>query len=243
MVGAPRADFEHATVGRYAVFLVVTAVMPDPRLPTVSTRLPPAFPPRWAFFKGLLTGLVIELPAHAVGIWLLAHFGVGDTDAGFMRVLRITTVFAGVAAVLTAAGIGRLAAHASIDKIGGRRHAAWVAAKAHGVASIGLLLIAAVANNHLPDRAFGWLAIVLVGLAIGALCGSVIAGVCGGPGAVRIGDVMAAAFKRPSEALRQLLDPEELLKLGAAVRQRTTELYEAISQRSKHKEHPPDEPP
>lgn len=203
----------------------------DPRLPTVSTRLPPAFPPRWAFFKGLLTGLVIEVPAFAVGVWLLARAGIGDRDVSFMRILRLTTLFAGPAAVITAAGIGRLAAHASVDKIGGRRHAMLVAARAHAAAGAGLLLIAAIPHAHLPERVLGWLAILAMGALVGAWCGAVIAVICGTAGPVRIGDVMAAAIKRPGEALRSLLDPEELIKLGAAVRQRTTHMIDSMFER------------
>src|SRR5262249_405473 len=146
-------------------------------------------------------------------------FGIGDPDAPFMRVLRLTTVFAGVAALFTAAGIGRLAAYASVDKIGGRGHAVAVAARAHAVANLGLILIAVIPRGHLPDRVLPWLAILVVGALIGAWCGAVIAAVCGSAGPMRIGDVMAVAIKRPGEALRSLLDPEELIKLGAMVRQ------------------------
>ena len=129
--------------------------MADPRLPTVSTRLPAAFPPRWGFFKGLLTGAVIEVPAFAIGVWLLARFGVGDPDAPFMKILRLTAVFAGVAALFTAAGIGRLAAYASVDKIGGRRHALRVAAQAHAAAGAGLLLIAAIPQGQCEGNTGG----------------------------------------------------------------------------------------
>ena len=198
--------------------------MADPRLPTVSTRLHAAFPPRWGFFKGLLTGAVIEVPAFAIGVWLLARFGVGDRNEPFMKILRLTAVFAGVAALLTAAGIGRLAAFASVDKIGGRRHAMRVAAQAHAAAGAGLLLIAAIPHGHLPEGVLGWLAIFAMGGLVGAGCGATIGVICGGAAPVRIGDVMAAAIKRPGEALRQLLDPEDLIKLGAAVRQRTTQM-------------------
>src|SRR3954463_6600643 len=97
--------------------------MPDPVKPSATPRVSAAFPPRWGFIKGLLTGAVIEVPALASAVWLLARLGIGDPDTGFMRILRLTTVFCGVAAVLTAAGIGRLAAHASVDKIGGRSRA------------------------------------------------------------------------------------------------------------------------
>ena len=198
--------------------------MADPRLPTVSTRLNAAYPPRWGFFKGLLTGAVIEVPALAIGVWLLARFGVGDRSAPFMKILRLTAVFAGIAAVFTAAGVGRVAAQASVDKIGGRRHAIRVAAQTHAAGGAGLLLIAAIPQGHLPEGVIGWLAIFAMGGLVGAGCGAVIGSVCGGAAPVSIGDVMAAAIKRPSEALRQLLDPEDLLKLGAAVRQRTTQM-------------------
>lgn len=213
--------------------------MPDSRLPTVSTRLPPAFPPRWGFFKGLLTGAVIEVPAIAAGVWLLARLGVGDGEASYMRMLRLATVFAGVAALLTAAGIGRLAAHASVDKLGGRRHAMAVAARAHAAAGAGLVLIAAIPNGHLPERALGWIAIFAAGGLVGAACGATIGAVCGGAAPVRIGDVMAAAIKRPGEALRQLLDPEDLIKLGAVVRQRTTQMLHGVFEPA---ERPPTEP-
>jgi hypothetical protein len=202
--------------------------MADPKLSTVSARLPAAFPPRWAFFKGLLTGAVIEVPALAGGVWLLAHLGVGDRDASWMHILRLTTVFAGVAALFTAGGIGRVAAYASVDKIGGRRHAMATAAKAHAAAGVGLMLISIIPLGHLPERGLSWLLIPLMGALVGALCGGVIGLVCSGAAPVRISDVMAFAIKKPSEALRQLLDPEDLVKLGAAVRHRTTQMFEGI---------------
>jgi hypothetical protein len=233
------ADSDHATVGMCAVFLGA-ASMADPRLPTVSTRLPAAFPPRWGFFKGLLTGAVVDVPAIAVGVWLLARFGIGDRGAPFMHILRLTALFAGIAALFTAAGVGRLAAHASVDKIGGRRHAMKIAAQAHAAAGAGLLLIAIIPQGHLPEHAMGWIAIMLMGALVGAGCGAVIGAVCGGAAPVRIGDVMAAAIKRPSEALRQLLDPEDLIKLGAAVRQRTTTLLGGMFEPA---ERPPEDKP
>jgi hypothetical protein len=214
--------------------------MADSRLPTVSTRLPAAFPPRWGFFKGLLTGAVIEVPGLAIGVWLLARFGVGDRAAPFMKILRLTAVFGGIAALLTAAGVGRLAAHASVDKIGGRRHAMRVAAEAHAAAGAGLLLIATIPHGHLPEGVLGWLAIFAMGAVVGAGIGAVIGGVCGGAAPVRIGDVMAMAIKRPGEALRQLLDPEDLIKLGAAVRQRTTQMLGGMFEPA---ERPPAEKP
>jgi hypothetical protein len=156
-----------------------------------------------------------------------------------MRILRLTTVFAGIAAVFTAAGIGRLAAHASIEKHGGRRRAMWVGARAHAAASAGLIMIAAIPHGHLPITKLGWLALPAMGAVVGAACGMIIGGVCGAASPVKIGDVLGAAIKRPSEALRQLLDPEDLIKLGAAVRNRTVHMFEGIFEPAERR---PDEP-
>ena len=214
--------------------------MTDPKVPNVSARLHAAFPPRWGFFKGLLTGVVIEVPGLTGGVWLLARLGVGDRGASWMHILRLTTVFAGVAALLTAAGIGRVAAYASVDKIGGRRHAMAMAARAHAAAGAGLLTIAAIPLGHFPERGIAWLLLPIMGAAVGALCGAIIGAVCSGPSPVRIGDLMGLAIRRPSEALRQLLDPEDLVKLGAAVRHRTTRVFEGIFEPA---EKPPSEKP
>ena len=97
--------------------------MADPKPHHVSARSGGALPvqkPRWAFFKGLLTGAAIEIPlvaAHGVGCWPGSASAIPTSR--FMRIMRLTTVFAGVAALFTAGGIGRLAAYASVD--GGRR--------------------------------------------------------------------------------------------------------------------------
>jgi hypothetical protein len=175
----------------------------------------------------LLTGSVIEVPALAAGVWLLGRLGETDPDADFMRLLRLTTVFAGIAAVLTAAGIGRLAAWASVDAIGGRRHAIAVAARAHAAASAALVIIATIPNGHLPDHARGWIAIPLIGALVGAACGVVIGAVCGGAAPLRIADVMAIA-RTPGHALTQLLDPKDLVKLGTRMRSRTQQMFKGM---------------
>lgn len=203
--------------------------MPDPTTASVSTRPREeitAFPPRWGFFKGFLTGVVIEVPAIAFAVWALAQLGVGNPEVPFMRVLRLTAVFAGIAAVFTAAGIGRLAAYASVEHGGGRRRAAWVGARAHAAASGALVVIAAIPHGHLPDVHWHWLALVAGGVVVGAACGALIGVVCGGAAPV-IHEVVAFA-RRPTEMLRALLDPEELVKLGLAVRHRTTHLFDGM---------------
>jgi hypothetical protein len=183
-------------------------------------------PPRFGFWKGLLVGLVIEVPAIAAAVWVLAALGVGDPDVSYMTLLRFTTVFAGLAAVLTAAGVGRLAAYASVQGDGGRRRAAFVAARAHAAASAGLVLIAAIPHGSLPAVRWHYLYIMAAGAVCGALCGAAIGVVCGGASNA-LGNVVALA-RRPTEMLRAILYPEELVKLAAAARTRTSTLFEGF---------------
>lgn len=181
--------------------------------------------PRWGFWKGLVTGVAIEVPAIAATVWLLAQVGIGNPDVPGMRIIRLTTLFAGVAALFTAGGIGRLCAYASME--GGRRRAMWVGARAHAAASAGLVLIAAIPHGQLPGHSLAWLAFPAAGVITGAGCGALIGVVCGGTAHVELSDVWSLA-RRPSEALRSWLDPRELVRLGHSVRHRTTHLFEGI---------------
>jgi hypothetical protein len=165
------------------------------------------------------------VPALTAAVWLLAQLGYGNPDVPFMRIMRLTTVFAGVAAVFTAGGIGRLAAYASID--GGRKRAVYVAARAHAIASAGLVVIAAIPHGQLPGRSLDWLAFPAGGLVAGATCGALIGLMCGGAAPVELSDVWSLA-RRPSVALRSWLDPRELVRLGAAVRHHTSHLFEGM---------------
>jgi hypothetical protein len=170
----------------------------------------------------MLTGVAIEVPALTAAIWLLARLGFGNSEASVMRIMRLTTVFAGAAAVFTAGGIGRLSAYATAE--GGRKRAMFVAARAHAAASAGLVLIAAIPHGHLPGRSPAWLAFPAGGLVVGTACGLLIGLVCSGAAPVELADVWSLA-RRPSEALRSWLDPRELVRLGAAVRHRTSTLF------------------
>ena len=202
--------------------------MGDRLASTVSSRASErisAAKPRWGFWKGMLTGVAIEVPAITATVWVLAQLGVGNAEAPVMRIIRLTAVFAGLAAVFTAGGIGRLSAYASVD--GGRRHAMYAAARAHAVASAGLVLIAAIPQGHLPGHSLAWLAFPAGGLVSGAGCGALIGLICGGRATVELADVWSLA-RRPSEALKSWLDPRELVRLGAAVRNRTTNLFEGM---------------
>ncbi|CAN5727683.1 hypothetical protein BH11MYX3_BH11MYX3_45050 [soil metagenome] len=232
--------------------------MADPTPPVVTTRpspeigesgpvdLPraerlPSTPAPWGFFKGFLTGAAIEIPVLAATVWLLARFGYSDPQAGFMRIMRLTTVFAGVAALFTAGGIGRLAAYASAD--GGRRRAVIVAARAHAVASAGLVIIAVIPLGHLHATPAGLIPIPIAGLITGAICGALIGLVCGGIAPVGFADVWSLA-RKPTEALSHLLSPADLVKLGSALGRRTSHLFEGIFEPAeKPPEAKPDVPP
>jgi hypothetical protein len=94
--------------------------------------------------------------------------------------IRMATLFTGVAAALTAGGIGRLAAQASTMPRG-RREAVIRAARAQAVAGAGLTLIAAIPHGHLPDNPLSWIWFGVAGAATGAGAGALIGLVCGAP--------------------------------------------------------------
>jgi len=156
-----------------------------------------------------LTGAAIEIPLIAATVWLLARLGAGNPEAPLMHILRLTAVFAGVAALLTAGGIGRLAAYAFAEEPRGqpseaapgadlaarRRRAIGRAARAHAVAGAGLVIIAAIPQGHLPETTAGWLALPAAGLAYGALAGAIIGVVCTSQTSlVQLADVWSLAY-------------------------------------------------
>lgn len=192
---------------------------------TRSSREIPAQKPRWAFWKGVITGAAIEIPLIALTVWLVSRLGIGNADVGFMPVMRLAAVFAGVAALLTAGGIGRLAAYTSVDK--GRKRAIIVAARTHAIATAGLVVIAAVPHGEIDFRNFSWLVLPGMGLVAGALCGAVIGTVCTGTTSVGLADVWSVTMK-PTTALRSLLSPADLVRLGSALRTRTSAMFEGI---------------
>jgi hypothetical protein len=173
----------------------------------------------------MLTGAAIEIPLIAATVWVVARLGVGNANVGFMPIMRLTAVFAGVAALLTAGGIGRLAAYATVEH--GRRTAIIRAARAHAFASAGLVVIAAIPHGEIDFRDLGWLALPFAGLIAGAICGAIIGSLCTASTSVGLADVWSLTLK-PSEALRSLLSPADLVRLGSALRTRTTNLFEGI---------------
>lgn len=120
----------------------------------------------------MLVGAAIEVPAISFGVWMAQQAGIGDPEVGFLRIMWLTAIFAGVAAVFTAGGIGRLAAQVVVDR--GRRRALYQAARAHAVAGAGLVVIATIPHGHLPMDHWGWVELGAIGLLPGAVCGLVI---------------------------------------------------------------------
>ncbi len=175
-----------------------------------------------------MTGAAIEIPLLALTVWALARVGVGNPDAELMHIVRLTAVFAGVAALFTAGGVGRVAAYALVDTGGHRGRAISRAARAHAAASAGLVVIAAIPHGRLPEEPMHWLAFAAGGLVAGAIAGAIIGFVCSSQTPiVQLADVWSLA-RKPRVALRTLLDPDDLVRLGSALRARTSNLFEGI---------------
>jgi hypothetical protein len=137
-------------------------------------------PPPFGFFKGVALGFIVVIPAVALAVWVLSWAGVIGRRIAMAEAIRMTTMFAGAAAVLTAGGIGRLAAFSSTLPAG-RRGAVVRATRVQAIAGAGLTLIAAIPFGHLPDDLKQWAWIGVAGAATGAIAGALIGLVCGAP--------------------------------------------------------------
>jgi hypothetical protein len=158
-------------------------------------------PPPFGFWKGAAVGAVVILPLVAATVWVLAWAGIGDPTVPWIVDLRFTAIFAGTAAVLTAGGVGRLAAQASVEGAGGIKRAVWIAARTQAIAGAGLVILAAIPHGHLPQSSWKWLWLAAAGAGSGAAGGCVIGLFCGGPAPVSFSDVVAVA-RWPADALR-----------------------------------------
>ncbi len=196
--------------------------MSDDLPQTVSQSEIPLISPRWGFFKGLVVGAIVEVPAFTGALWWLGRQKL-LAPSEFMHLLRLTATFAGVAALLTAGGIGRVAANASIRGRGGRLRSTYVAAATHAVAGIGLAVIAAVAGELFTPAHATWIWTGMAGLVAGATCGALVGVTCGGASPIRATDLYALA-RKPTDALFQILDPEDLVRLGTKVKDRATQV-------------------
>jgi hypothetical protein len=88
-------------------------------------------------------------------------------------------------------------------------------------------LIATLPHGDLPLHPLGFIPIPLVGLVTGAACGALIGAVCGGQSPVGISEVLSLA-RRPGEALRHLLSPDDIIRLGQVVRERAATAFEGM---------------
>jgi len=158
-------------------------------------------PPPFAFWKGVAIGAVVIVPLVAATVWVLAHLGLGDPSVPWFVDLRFTAIFAGTAAVLSAGGIGRLAAQASVEGSGGLKRAVFVAARTQAVAGAGLVILAAIPHGHLPHSRWSFLWFAIAGALTGVAGGAVIGMFCGGPAPIGFSDLVEVA-RWPADALR-----------------------------------------
>jgi hypothetical protein len=139
------------------------------------SRFEASMPPRGGFWKGALLGFVLGLPATAGAVYLAARFGIGDRAASFETTLRFAVVFAGVPAILSAAGVGRAAARAAVAKTrGGLMRSARTGALGFAAACVGLTLLVAVPIGGLPPSPVRWLWLAPPGAVAGAVVGVLI---------------------------------------------------------------------
>jgi hypothetical protein len=132
--------------------------------------------PRGAFVRGAITGLVLAVPATAAVVYLLSRHGIGgDATAPFARVIAFTAVFAGLPALLSAGGIGRVAARAATGNVRRPLAAAILAAMLpFGAAVAGLVFLTIVPLGALPATAEDWAIAAGAGVGAGIACGVVL---------------------------------------------------------------------
>lgn len=168
-------------------------------------------------------GGIVEIPALSGATFLLAKL-VGS-QAPAMEIVRTTTLFAGLPALLTAGGLGRLAAHECTRR--SRRGAILYTCAVHAVAGVLLVLIAAIAQDLWPTSPSAWLALGGVGALAGAAAGAAVGAVCAGATPRQVTDVLSLV-KLPAATLRQLIESEDLGRFGAAVRHRASLVFDGL---------------
>jgi hypothetical protein len=117
---------------------------------------------------------LISLAVYGVGA-----AGVSEMSPDVIPTLRLVVIFAGLPAIVTAGGVGRLAAVASLA--GGRPRAMWVAARAMVFGGAALAVIGAIPAEVIPTSRPAWALLGLAGGVAGAIAGAGIGLACGGP--------------------------------------------------------------
>lgn len=180
-------------------------------------------PAPWAFAKGVLVGGIVEIPALSAATYLLAKLAASQVLA--MEIVRTTTLFAGLPALVTAGGLGRLAAHECARN--DRRSAILHTCAVHAVAGVMLVLIAAIAQDLWPPSVWAWGALLGVGVVAGGGAGAAVGVVCAGATPRQVTDVLSLV-RLPAATLRQLIESEDLGRLGAAVRHRASLVFDGL---------------
>jgi hypothetical protein len=72
----------------------------------VRTPSPQVTVPAWAKLKGFVVGLIVEVPVFTAVLWAGGHVG-GLARSEFVPLMRLVASFSGIAALVTAIGVGR----------------------------------------------------------------------------------------------------------------------------------------
>ncbi|HUS65454.1 MAG TPA: hypothetical protein VMZ28_12970 [Kofleriaceae bacterium] len=142
------------------------------RTETASLPVPP---PPFAFLKGAVLGLVVLLPLAALACYLLAQIGIGDPDASYTQIISFVAVFGGLPAIVSAGGVGRVAARTAVaPRRGGTGWSILVAAAACTVIGAGVVILSVVPLGEVPTARDRWLWITGFGGGAGLVCGIMI---------------------------------------------------------------------
>jgi hypothetical protein len=132
--------------------------------------------PRDAFLRGAIVAMMVALPATAGAAMFLSSIDVGgDPLAPFERVLAFAAVFAGVPALISIGGVGRLAARASAFAPRRRTAAAISAAlPACGAIGAGLTILTLVPLGAVPASTEDWALAAGAGVVAGFVPGAIL---------------------------------------------------------------------
>lgn len=125
-----------------------------------------------AFARGALVGLVWMIPALAILLHAVAHWGTADVQPSLAFTLSITAGFAGLPAMLLAGGTARWTLRvASRPGAGSPGRAIRSAVLSTAVIGIGLGVLAAVPLRCLPQPPANWIWVTAAGILAGAMGG------------------------------------------------------------------------
>lgn len=135
----------------------------------------PVPPPPFGFLKGAVLGLVLLLPLAALACYLLARIGIGDPDTSYTQVISFVAVFGGLPGILSAGGVGRVAARTAVaPRRGGTGWSILVSAAACTVIGAGVVILSVVPLGEVPTTSERWLWITGFGGGAGLMCGIMI---------------------------------------------------------------------